>query len=154
MKLHFFKMIPEVSLCLQLKKDVLGRGFISLGCSTWGTAGPLGIRTRGWGEWARAAVCDPRETSHQGPGLRAAGGVGLEWRPSLRIHITAGCADPVQPFQRERSERAWSSHRGEAEKLLQLPCRLDCWSGSKLGALSLAEWRQESPQENPQIPTV
>lgn len=123
MKLHFFKMIPEVSLCLQLKKDVLGRGFISLGCSTRGTAGPLGIRTRGWGEWARAAVCDPRETSHQGPGLRAAGGVGLEWKPSLRIHITAGCGDPVQPFQKERSERAWSSHRGEAEKLPQVVLR-------------------------------
>ena len=73
MKLHFFKMIPELSSWLQLKKEVLGRGLISLQCSTWGTTGTLRIRTRGRGEGAGAEVCDFRETSHQGPGLRAAG---------------------------------------------------------------------------------
>lgn len=166
MKPHFFKMIREVSLCLQLKKDVLGRGFISLECSTRGTAGPLGIRTRGWGKWARAAVCDPRKTSYQGPGLRAA--AGLAWRPSLRICSTPGCVEaPVPPFpkgavrQRESLEllrgrgrrsclELCSGRGGEGGGL----CCLDRWSGSQLGTLYLAEWRPESPQENPQVPTV
>lgn len=136
MKLHFFKMIREVSLCLQLKKDVLGRGFISLECSTRGTAGPLGIRTRGWGKWARAVVCDPRKTSYQGPGLRAAGGASVEAKPEDLQHSWM-CGSPCPTLSKGsgQTERAWSSYGGEAGG-----AALSCAQGGEGREVAFVTW--------------
>lgn len=85
MKLHFFKMIPEVSSWLKCKKDVLGTGSVLLECSVWEPQALYESGQEAGEEGPGVEVCEPRETSYPGPLPR--GSWELEWMPSLgRTH--------------------------------------------------------------------